>query len=55
MTLAEHWLRPRNTTQYLCHTNLVVSCDCYVTISLNRTTPIELDHSCQVAYFLYAL
>jgi hypothetical protein len=55
MALAEHWLRPRNTTQYLCSTNLAASCGCYVTLSLNQTAPIESDCHRRVAYFLHAL
>jgi hypothetical protein len=43
MTLAEHWLRPGNTTQYLCRTNLAASCDCYIAVSFNRTAPVESD------------
>jgi hypothetical protein len=41
MALAEHWLRPGNTTHYLCRTNLATSFDCYVALSLNRTTLVE--------------
>jgi hypothetical protein len=55
MALAGHWLRPGNTTQYLCRTNLVASCDCYVVLSLNRTTLVELDRHRRVTYFLHAL
>jgi hypothetical protein len=55
MALAKHWLRPSNTTHYLCRKNLVVSCDCYVVLSLNRTTPVESDRQNRVAYFLHAL
>jgi hypothetical protein len=56
MTLAEHWLHPGNTTQYLCRTNLAASCDCYVTRSFSRTAPVELDRHRRVAYFfLHAL
>jgi hypothetical protein len=55
MTLAKHWLRPRNTTHYLCRKNLAVSCDCYVVLSLNRTTPVELDRHRRVTYFSHAL
>jgi hypothetical protein len=51
MTLAEHWLHPGNTTQYLCRTNLAASCDCYVTRSFSRTAPVELDRHRRVAYF----
>jgi|SRR5688572_3630272 hypothetical protein len=51
----EHWLRPGNMTRYLCRTNLVASCDCYVALSLSRTTPVESDRHHQVAYFLHAL
>jgi hypothetical protein len=43
MTLVEHWLRPGNTTHYLYRKNLIASCDCHVELSLNRTTPVELD------------
>jgi hypothetical protein len=43
MVLAEHWLYPGNTTQYLWRTNLAVSFDCYITLSLNQTTPVESD------------
>jgi hypothetical protein len=55
MTLAEHWLRHSNTTQYLCHTNLVASCDCYVALSLSRTTPVESDRHRRVVYFSHVL
>jgi hypothetical protein len=41
--LAKYWLRPGNTTQYLCRTILAASFDCYVTLSLNRTNPVESD------------
>ena len=41
MLLAEHWLRPGNTTQYLCRTNLAASCDCYVAVPFNRTVIAE--------------
>jgi hypothetical protein len=41
--LAKYWLHPSNTMQYLCRTNLATSFDCYVTLSLNRTTPVESD------------
>ena len=51
MALAEHWLRPGNTTQYFCRTNLATSGDCYVALSLNRTTLVESDHHCRAAYF----
>jgi hypothetical protein len=47
MTLAENWLRPGNTMQYLCRTNLAASCDCYVALSLNRIAPVESDHHCE--------
>jgi hypothetical protein len=43
MALAEPWLRPGNTTQYLCRTNLAASFDCYVALLLNRTTLVESD------------
>jgi hypothetical protein len=33
MTLTKHWLRPDNTTQYLCSTNLAASC---IDVSLSR-------------------
>jgi hypothetical protein len=46
-----HWLRPGNTTQYLCRTNLAASCDCYITVSFNRTAPVESDRYRWVAYF----
>jgi hypothetical protein len=39
MALAEHWLRPSNTTQYLYRTNLAASCDCYVALSFIWTAP----------------
>jgi hypothetical protein len=51
----EHWLRPSNTTRYLCRKNLTASCDCYVVLSLNRTTPVELDRHRRVTYFSHAL
>jgi hypothetical protein len=51
----EHWLRPGNTTHYLCRTNLAASCDCSVALSLSRTTLVESDHHHRVAYFLHAL
>ena len=51
----EHWLRPGTTTHYLCRTNLAASCDCYVALSLSRTTPVESDHHRRVVYFLHAL
>jgi hypothetical protein len=53
--IGEHWLRPGNTARYLCRTNLAASCDCYVALSLSRTTPIESDRHHRVAYFLHAL
>jgi hypothetical protein len=43
MTLAKHWLRPGNTTQYLCRMNLAASFICYIALLLNRTTPVESD------------
>jgi hypothetical protein len=55
MALAKHWLRSSKTTQYLCRKNLVVSYDCYVVLSLNRTTPVELDWHRRVTYFSHAL
>jgi hypothetical protein len=55
MTLAKHWLRPSNTTQYLYHTNLVASSDCYVTLLLNRTGPVESVYHHRVKHFLHAL
>jgi hypothetical protein len=51
MTLAKYWLRPGNTTHYLCRTNLVVSCDCYVALSFNRTAPVESNRNRQVTHF----
>jgi hypothetical protein len=39
----------------LCRTNLAASCDCYVTLSFNRTAPVELDRHRRVAYFSHAL
>jgi drug/metabolite transporter superfamily protein YnfA len=53
--IGEHWLRPGNTTRYLCRTNMAASCGCYVVLSLSRTTPVESDHHHRVAYFLHAL
>jgi hypothetical protein len=55
MALVKYWLRPGNMTHYLCRTNLVASCDCYVALSLGRTTPIESDCHHRVAYFSHAL
>jgi hypothetical protein len=55
MALAKHWLRPGNTTHYLYRKNLTASCDCYVVLSLNRTTPVELGQHRQVTYFSHAL
>jgi hypothetical protein len=55
MALAEHWLRPGNTTQYLCRTDLVASFDCYVALSLNRITLVESDHHHRVTHFSQAL
>jgi hypothetical protein len=55
MALAKYWLRPHNTTQYLCHTNLVVSCDWYIALSLNQTAPVESGCHRRVAYFSHAL
>jgi hypothetical protein len=55
MTLAEYWLCPGNTTQYLCRSNLAASCDCYVALSINRIAPVELDRHRWVAYFSHAL
>jgi hypothetical protein len=54
MILAEYSLRPGNTIQYLCHTNLAASCDCYVALSLNRIAPVESDRDRRVTYFLQA-
>jgi hypothetical protein len=42
-------------TQYLCRTNLFVSCDCYVTLSFSRTALIESDRHRRVTYFSHAL
>jgi hypothetical protein len=47
MTLAENWLRPSNTMQYLCRTNLAASCDFYVALSLNWIAPVESDRHCE--------
>jgi hypothetical protein len=55
MALAKHWLRPGNTTHYLCRKNLAASCDCYVVLSLNWTTPVELDWHRRVTYFSHVL
>jgi hypothetical protein len=55
MALAEHWLHPGNTTQYLCRTNLGVSCDCDVTLSLNWIAPVESDRHRRVTHFLQTL
>jgi hypothetical protein len=49
--LAKQWLRPGNTTQYLCRSNLAVSCDCYVALSLNRIAPVESDRHRRVTHF----
>jgi hypothetical protein len=54
MALAEHWLHPGNTTQYLCRANLVASFDCYVALSLNRTTLVESDRHHRVTHFSHA-
>jgi hypothetical protein len=51
MTLAEHWLRPYNTTQYLCHTNLTAPCDCYVALSLNQSLPLSWMPSTSRTFF----
>jgi hypothetical protein len=51
MALVVHWLRPDNTTQYLCRSNLAASCDCYVALSINQIAPVESDHHRCVAYF----
>jgi hypothetical protein len=51
MALAEYWLHPGNTTQYLCCTNLAVSCDYYVTLSFNRTAPVESNRNRRVTHF----
>jgi hypothetical protein len=51
MTLAKHWLRPGNMTQYLCRSNLAASCDCYVTLSLNRIAPVESDRYRRFTHF----
>jgi hypothetical protein len=51
MSMAEHWLRPGNTTQYLCRTNLAAPYDCHVALSFNRITPVESDLHRRVAYF----
>jgi hypothetical protein len=48
--IGEHWLRPGNTTCYLCRTNLAASCDCYVVLSLSRTTPVESDRHHRVVW-----
>jgi hypothetical protein len=55
LILAKHWLCPGNTTQYLCHTNLAASCNCYVALSLNRTASVVSDHHRWVTHFLQAL
>ena len=55
MALAEYWLRPGNTTQYLCRSNLAASCDCYVALSLNRIAPVESDRHRRVTHFSRAL
>jgi hypothetical protein len=55
MALAKYWMRPGNMTHYLCRTNLVASCDCYVALSLSRTTPVESDCHHRVTYFSHAL
>jgi hypothetical protein len=55
MALAEHWLRPGNTMQYLCRTDLAASFDCYVTLSLNRITLVKSDRYRRVVYFSHAL
>jgi hypothetical protein len=53
--IGEHWLRPGNTTRYLCRTDLAASCDCYVALSLSRTTPVESDRHRRVTHFSWAL
>jgi hypothetical protein len=55
MALAEYWLRPRNTTQYLCRSKLVASCDCCIALSLNRIAPVESDRHRRVTHFSCAL
>jgi hypothetical protein len=52
MTLAKYWLRPGNTTYYLCRSNLATSCDCYITLSLNRIAPVESDRHPRVTFFV---
>jgi hypothetical protein len=51
ITLAKYWLRPDNTTHYLCRTNLAASCDCYVALSFYRTAPVESNRNCRVTHF----
>jgi hypothetical protein len=51
MALAEYWLRPGNTTHYLCRTNLAVSCDYYVALSFNRIAPVESNRNRRVTHF----
>jgi hypothetical protein len=41
MAPAMHWLRPGNTTQYLCRSNLAASCDCYVALCLFGQLPLS--------------
>jgi hypothetical protein len=55
MALAEYWLRPGNTMQYLCRSNLAASCDCYVAFSLSRIAPVESDRHRRVTHFSRAL
>jgi hypothetical protein len=55
MALAEYWLRPGNTMQYLSRSNLAASCDCYVALSINRIAPVESDRHRRVTHFLWAL
>jgi hypothetical protein len=51
MVLAKHWLRPGNTIQYLCRTNLAVSCDCYVALSFTQTALVESDRHRELRIF----
>jgi hypothetical protein len=55
MALTKYWLRPGNTTQYFCRTNLAVSYDFYVALSFNQTALVESDCHSRVAYFSHAL
>jgi hypothetical protein len=54
MASTTHWLRPSDTTHYLCCTNLAAPCDCSVTFSLDRTA-FESDRHRRIVHFPHAL